>query len=45
MTPCWGVRLVWGAVRTDNERQTLEGKGVKAVGGQCLEATTAGGST
>lgn len=40
-----GGKVGWGAVRTDNEGQTLAGMGVVAVGGWCLEATTAGGST
>lgn len=33
------------AVRTDNEEQTFVGLGAEAVGGPCLEAITAGGST
>ena len=40
-----GGKVGWGAVRTDNEGQTLAGMGVVAVGGRCLEATAAGGST
>lgn len=40
-----GGKVGWGAVRTDNEGQTLAGIRVAAVGGWCLEATAAGGST
>lgn len=40
-----GGKVGWGAVRTDNEGQTLAGIGVVVVGGWCLEATAAGGST
>lgn len=34
-----------GAVRTDNEGQTLAGLGAASVGGPCLEAIIAGGFT
>lgn len=40
-----GGKVGWGAVRTDNEGQTLADFRVVAVGGWCLEATAAGGST
>lgn len=38
-----GGKVGWGAVRTDNEGQTLADFRVVAVGGWCLEATAAGG--
>lgn len=38
-----GGKVGRGAIRTDNEGQTLAGMGVVAVGGLCLEATAAGG--
>lgn len=37
-------KLGSGAVRADNEGQTLAGFGAAAVGGPCLEAIAAGGS-
>lgn len=40
-----GGKVGGGAVRTDNEGQTLAVMGVVVVGGWCLEATTAGGPT
>ena len=38
-----GGKVSLGAIRTDNEGQTLAGMGVVVVGGLCLEATAAGG--
>lgn len=43
LTPYWARKLIWGAARTNNERLTLVGTEVVAVGGWCLEAAAAGG--